>query len=205
MKLLLHICCAPCSIYPFQQLTVRDNLELAAFFYNPNIHPYSEYLSRRKSVEEFSRKNSLTLNCHKYDIENFFRLVASNEDSRKRCPLCWRMRLEETALFARENNFDLFSTTLLISPYQNHDLVRKIGEGIAKEQGVKFYYCDFRDGFRHSQDEARRHNLYRQKYCGCIYSERERYEKPEKVIEAEPQSGEPQSGEPQSGFKRCLP
>lgn len=177
MKLLLHICCAPCCIYPFQQLTARDNLELTAFFYNPNIHPYSEYLSRRKSVEEFSQKNNLTLNCHKYDIENFFRRVTSNEDNQKRCPLCWRMRLEETARFARESNFDFFSTTLLISPYQNHDSIREIGEDIAEEQGIKFYYCDFRSGFRHSQNEARRHNLYRQKYCGCLYSERERYAK----------------------------
>jgi hypothetical protein len=110
-------------------------------------------------------------------MENFFRRIAFNEDSKKRCPICWRMRLEETARFGRENNFDFFSTTLLISPYQNHELIKEIGEDIAKERGIKFYYCDWRGGFYHSQSEARRHNLYRQKYCGCVYSEKERYDK----------------------------
>lgn len=175
MKLLLHICCAPCFIYPFHQLSARDNLLVEAFFYNPNIHPSKEYLSRRKSVEEFSQKNNITVNYHKYDIENFFRRIALNESAEKRCPICWRMRLEETARFGRENNFDFFSTTLLISPYQNHESIKGIAEDIAEREGIKFYYCDFRNGFRHSQDEARGQNLYRQKYCGCLYSERERY------------------------------
>ncbi len=174
MRLLLHVCCAPCFIYPFQELTTRDNFTLTGFFYNPNIHPYTEYILRRRSVEEFSKKNNLVVNYPKYDMENFFRRIASNEDSQKRCPLCWRMRLEETARFGKENNFDFFSTTLLISPYQNHTLIREIGKDIAKKKGIRFYYCDFRGGFSHSQAEARQHNLYRQKYCGCIYSERER-------------------------------
>lgn len=177
MRLLLHICCAPCVIYPFQELARRNDFVIKAFFYNPNIHPYKEYLSRLKSVEEFSKKSNLAVNYHKYDVEKFFRRITFNEDSKKRCSICLRMRLEETARFGRENNFDFFSTTLLISPYQNHKLIREIGEDIAIDEGIKFYYCDFRAGFYQSQAEARKHNLYRQKYCGCIYSERERYEK----------------------------
>ncbi len=175
MKLLLHICCAPCAIHPFEELKEFD--AITGFFYNPNIHPYTEYINRKKALEDYSRNRKFPVIFHKYDFENYFRRVSGNEEFGARCGVCWQMRLEETALFGVQNGYNSFTTTLLVSPYQNQEKIKDMGEDLAKKYNISFFYRDFRDGFREAQDKARNENLYRQKYCGCIFSERERYEK----------------------------
>jgi len=175
MKILLHICCAPCSIHPFKELLKGGDHQITGFYFNPNIHPYQEYVNRRSALEEYSRAAGLPVVFPGYEPHVFFRKVAYHEQAPMRCRSCWQMRLEAAAQYAARNGFDAFTTTLLISPYQDHLVVKEIGEGLASRSGVPFYYRDFRTGFRESQDEARRHNLYRQNYCGCIYSEIERF------------------------------
>lgn len=163
-RLLLHICCAPCAIYPLKEELTPEFDTIEGFFYNPNIYPVEEYLARRKALEEFSRKENLTVHYPEYHPEEL----------KKRCKACYRLRLEGTARFARENNFDSFSTTLLISPYQDQETIREIGEEAARKHKVDFYFSNFRRGFHQSQKEAKEMSLYRQKYCGCKYSKEER-------------------------------
>ncbi|MFH1847964.1 MAG: epoxyqueuosine reductase QueH [Candidatus Omnitrophota bacterium] len=174
MKILLHICCAPCSIHPFEDLA-KDKVSLSGFFYNPNIHPFQEYNSRRRALEEYSASTGMEVFFPEYKPEAYFRKISYNENAPARCRLCWEDRMEKTALHAKDKGFDAFSTTLLISPYQDHAVIREIGEELAAKHGMDFFYRDFRTGFRHSQDQARQKQIYRQKYCGCIFSEMERY------------------------------
>lgn len=177
MKLLLHICCAPCGIYPFEELKKEGFAAITGFFYNPNIHPYTEYINRRSALEEYSKRYKIPVIFHKYDIENFFRRISGNEETTERCRLCWRMRLDETAAFASLNNYDIFTTTLLVSPYQDQRMIKDIGEEVSKKYNINFFYKDFTDGFRKAQYKAKEEHLYRQKYCGCIFSEKERFQK----------------------------
>lgn len=175
MRLLLHICCGPCSLFPISQLLKEEFEEVVGFFYNPNIHPYSEYIRRRQALQEAFRNDSLLkIFFPDYDMKEFFRKIGDNYSKPGRCQLCWTLRLERTATFAKENNFSAFTTTLLISPYQDHESLKDIGKKIAKEKGLEFYYEDFRPGFRESQNRAKEKQLYRQKYCGCVFSELER-------------------------------
>jgi hypothetical protein len=174
MKLLLHICCGPCLIYPLKSLKAKG-FEVEGFFYNPNIHGMGEYKYRKKAVVEISQIKNIKINYADYDLENFFRAVVGNEGKDKRCPICWRMRLEKAAQFAKENNFEYFTTTLLVSPYQDIELIKSIGEDVAKNHKIKFLYEDFRPGFITAHEEAKELNLYCQRYCGCVYSERERH------------------------------
>lgn len=177
MKLLLHVCCGPCALYPWQKLTGDEGVEVAGFFYNPNIHPAAEYLARRKAVERFSAESGCPVHWGEYDIENFFRAVCGRETEDVRCPVCWELRLRKTAEFARQNGFPTFSTTLLVSPYQSQEKIKAIGDRVAGEVGVSFLYRDFRPGFKWAHEEARQRGYYLQKYCGCVYSERERLRK----------------------------
>ena len=170
MKLLLHICCSPCSIYPLKELSKDADNQVKGLYFNPNIHPEEEYLRRRAAVEEYSKNNHLEVIYSKYNPDLFFKRILKNEEKPERCRICWYMRLEETARFAKANGFDTFSTTLLISPYQEHLIIKDLGFDLAKKHKIAFYYRDFRIGFRDSQNEAREHRLYRQKYCGCRYS-----------------------------------
>jgi len=174
MKLLLHICCGPCALYPVKKLLSREFDKITGFFYNPNIHPPSEYKKRKDALSEASSKIGFKVIIPDYKMEEYFRSVLSKEDSPERCSLCWELRLSETASFAKGNGFDAFTTTLLISPYQNHEKIKQIGEEIAGNTGVQFYYQDFRPGFKDGQDQAKKENLYRQQYCGCVFSELER-------------------------------
>lgn len=177
MRLLLHTCCAPCLIYPLEQLG-NKGFEIEGFFYNPNVHPFGEYKTRKQAVIDFNNKISrINISYSQYLPEEYFRAVNLGEAGPGRCSMCWSLRLKKTAQAAKADGFDAFSTTLLVSPYQNQDLLRKIGEVIAGEYGVKFYFEDFRPGFRKAHDLAKSQGLYRQKYCGCIYSEIERYNK----------------------------
>lgn len=150
---------------------------MAGFFYNPNIHPYSEYLRRKGEVEKYASKTGLNVIYSDYDIGNYFQHIVYNEAIKDRCPVCWWLRLERTAKFAKENGFDAFTTTLLGSPYQDHGLVKNICEEVSKKLGLKPYYNDFRIGFKEAHDRARAEGMYCQNYCGCIFSEKERLEK----------------------------
>lgn len=175
MKLLLHACCGPCSIYPLKVL--EKEMELTGYFFNPNIHPYTEWRARRDSLGGFAADTGLSVIFdEEYLLEEFIRGVVNQED--KRCVFCYEMRLRRTALMARENSFDAFTTTLLVSPYQKHDLIKEVGETIAGEIGVKFLYRDFRPGYKEATISSKQLGMYRQKYCGCIYSEKERYYRP---------------------------
>jgi len=176
MKLLLHTCCAPCLIYPADKLQA-DGFEVKGLFYNPNIHPLTEYEARKHSVEHLSQKIGLDVIYPDYDPKEYFRAVNMMEEQPERCPICWYQRLKVTAQTARQNGFTHFSTTLLVSPYQDIELIHKIGNDLAEIERVQFYFEDFRPGFRKAHDEAREQGLYCQKYCGCIYSEIERCKK----------------------------
>lgn len=173
MKLLLHICCAPCAIHPFEDLR-KQGFDITGLFYNPNIHPFTEYNNRKKAVESYSKKHKFPVIFHKYDVEDFLRRISGNTSLPVRCELCWRMRLEEAAHFGAKNGYNSFTTTLLVSPYQDQEKIRKIAEEISEKYSISFFYKDFRGGFRPAQDRARKDNIYRQKYCGCIFSQRER-------------------------------
>ncbi|MFA5114586.1 MAG: epoxyqueuosine reductase QueH [Candidatus Omnitrophota bacterium] len=176
MKLLLHVCCAPCLIYPLEKLR-EGGFEVTGFFYNPNIHPFAEYRSRRQAVEGYAKDIGVEVWYPEYQPEEFFRLVNLKEANPGRCRICWRLRLGETAKTAEEKGFSHFSTTLLVSPYQDQEPLKKIGSEATGESAVEFYYEDFRQGFRKAHDEARAKGIYCQKYCGCIYSEMERCRK----------------------------
>ena len=170
MKLLLHNCCAPCSVYCIESLR-NKNIDPTVYWYNPNIHPYMEYKARRDCLKEYTKSiNIQAIFEEEYGLDEFCRNVI--QDLENRCiNYCYPIRLEQTAKYAKENGYDTFSTTLLVSPYQKHDEIRRIGEKIATNYNLSFYYEDFRVGFREGQAKARELGLYMQKYCGCIFSE----------------------------------
>jgi epoxyqueuosine reductase len=178
MKILLHSCCGPCSIYPVKK--VRElGYEVMGYFYNPNIHPYTEWKQRRDTLKSFAESIDFKLIIHdEYELDEFLRGVVHRES--KRCQTCYHIRLRKTAQVAKAGNFDAFSTTLLISPFQDHNLIKEIGEAIGVEIGIPFYYYDFREGFKESVEVSKVEGMYRQQYCGCIYSEKERYYRPKK-------------------------
>jgi len=173
-KLLLHTCCAPCGIACIKSLR-EENIEPHLFWYNPNIHPYLEYKARRDCLKEFagSEKLALTVFNKEYDLCSF--LEKTFPVTEKRCKTCYSIRLEKTASFAAQEGFSSFTTTLLISPYQDHGAIKQIGEALAKKYSIEFLYRDFRPIFREGQILSRANGFYMQKYCGCIFSEEERY------------------------------
>ena len=176
MKLLMHTCCAPCSVYCIESLRA-ENIEPTLFWYNPNIHPYIEYKNRRDCLREYAKKIDIELVLkEEYGLDDFCRNVSS--DIKNRCVnYCYPKRLSETVRFAAENGYTAFTTTLLVSPYQKHDELKKVCKKLAEESRIEFLYRDFRIGFREGQKKAREAGLYMQKYCGCIFSEEERYQK----------------------------
>lgn len=176
MRLLLHTCCAPCLIYPLERLKEKG-LEVTGFFYNPNIHPFAEYKNRKQAVEDFNKSVTIPIEYPGYVPQEFFNTVNLKENKPRRCSLCWQIRLQETARAAKDKGFDYFSTTLLVSPYQDQELLNAIGTTVSKEEGIDFYSEDFRPGFRKAHDFAKIQGIYCQKYCGCIYSEMERHKK----------------------------
>jgi predicted adenine nucleotide alpha hydrolase (AANH) superfamily ATPase len=172
--LLLHICCAPCSTYTVGRL--RDEAYMVTgFWYNPNIHPYQEYDLRRACLETYARTVELPMRWAEYDIPAFLRAVAGNESLGQRCRVCYRMRLERTARQAKSGDYDAFTTTLLISPFQDQEAIREIGEEVAEAADVDFHFENFRRGWSDRGRLTKENGLYRQQYCGCIYSEWERY------------------------------
>jgi len=177
LKLLLHTCCAPCSIQCIESLA-KEGIKPDLLWYNPNIHPYTEYRSRRDALCHYALEKTLQLHTDDdYGLRSFVKAVSSFEQKDDRCLYCYRIRLEKTAHMAAERSFDAFSTTLLISPYQNHNAIKEIGEQAARNFSVTFFYRDFRPRFHAGQKQARDSGYYMQKYCGCIFSEEERYQK----------------------------
>jgi predicted adenine nucleotide alpha hydrolase (AANH) superfamily ATPase len=175
MKILLHICCAPCAIYPLRVLREMGH-EVRGFFYNPNIHPYLEYRKRIDTLKDFAAREDLDVVWEEdYRPEEFFRTITFRE--KDRCRHCYDLRLTRTVALARAGGFDGFTTTILYSRFQKHDLVREAGEALAKLAGTSFQYVDFRSGWKEGIEISKKYGLYRQPYCGCIYSERERYVK----------------------------
>ena len=173
MNTLMHICCAPCANRPIAQLR-EEGHSVTGFRFNPNIHPYTEYQARKATLENYAKEIGMKLIIGgRYDLRSFITNVADNIDSR--CAYCYRVRMEETAKYAAEHGFDSFTTSLLISPYQKHDAIAAIAREMGQQYGVEFLYRDFRPLFREGQDFAREHGFYMQKYCGCIFSEEERY------------------------------
>ena len=172
-KLLLHTCCAPCLI---GTLPFLKNYDVSCLWYNPNIHPYTEYKSRLDALVNYTSENHINLIVRDdYGLVEFARSVIDRLD--ERCGYCYDSRLRIAAECAKTRGFELFSTTLLVSPYQNHEEIKKTGEKYAEETGVGFCYADFRGNFRAGQKSARENGVYMQKYCGCIFSEYERYRK----------------------------
>ncbi|MEI6603037.1 MAG: epoxyqueuosine reductase QueH [Clostridia bacterium] len=167
MNLLLHTCCAPCAVVPTQFLK-EQGIDFTAFNFNPNIHPRAEQLQRAETLHTLASLAGFAV------IDVAQNAQADWEDcigqSPDRCKLCYEIRLQETARQAKLLGFDAFSTTLLISPYQDHALIKEVAEEIAAAFGMPFYYHDFRPNFREGQNQAREMGLYRQKYCGCINS-----------------------------------
>ena len=180
MKTLLHICCAPCANQCIDVLRT-DGFDVTGFWYNPNIHPFTEYRSRRNCLREYAQTIGLSLlERDEYALRPFVRAVA--DDIAGRCVKCYEMRLSAAARQAAEGGFDSFTSSLFISPYQNHELMREVAERAAAAHGVRFLYRDFRPYFREGQERARALGMYIQKYCGCVFSEEERYLKESRRI-----------------------
>lgn len=173
-KVFMHTCCAPCSVYCIDALRA-ENLEPVLFWYNPNIHPYTEYKARRDCLKDYAKTIGAELILKEdYGLDEFCRQVSS--DIASRCVnYCYPKRLGETVRLAAEHGYTAFTTTLLVSPYQKHAEIKAVCERLAELSGLEFIYRDFRLGFREGQERARALGLYRQKYCGCIFSEEDRY------------------------------
>ena len=176
MNTLMHICCAPCANRPID-LRRGEGVGVTGFWFNPNIHPYTEYQARKHTLEDYAREIGMKLIIGgAYDLRSFITSVAGNIDGR--CGYCYRVRMEETARYAAQNGYDSFTTSLLISPYQNHEAIAAAARAMGEKYGVAFLYRDFRPLFQAGQEFAREHGFYMQKYCGC--SEEERYRKRKK-------------------------
>lgn len=174
MKILLHACCGPCSIYPTLRLEEQGK-ELSILYFNPNIHPYKEFKKRLNTLREFTQLKHYPLIVMKdYPLEECIKGMLS--EPVVRCAFCYRIRLEETAKYAKENNYDAFTTTLLVSLHQKHELIKKIAYEMAEKYDIPFYYEDYRKGFEKGEKISKELEMYRQNYCGCIFSERDRFE-----------------------------
>jgi len=175
MKILLHVCCAVCAAYCSERLR-QEGHEVTGFFYNPNIQPPGEYLKRLQATEELARGQNFPFIAGDYNLDAWSRRIKGWEqepEGGRRCAECFGLRLETTAKLAKEKCFEAFTTTLTVSPHKDARAINKIGSDIANEL---FLERDFKkqDGFKKTQELAGKHNLYRQHYCGCIYSLREK-------------------------------
>ena len=172
VKLLLHVCCAPCSVRCIASLR-EEGIEPVLFWYNPNIHPFTEYKNRRDSLVQYAQNLALQIIMDdQYGLRQFIRTV---NDHANRCISCYALRMDGAAITAKEKGFDAFCTTLFISPYQNHQVLKEQAEAAAEKYGIQLLYRDFRPQFYESRAEGRHLGFYMQKYCGCILSEEERY------------------------------
>jgi len=173
LKLLVHTCCGPCFIAPYYQLKA-EAIPVTAFWLNPNIHPLLEYQKRRNTLREFCNSESIPLiERDEYGLIPF--LQHNLADINARCHYCYRVRLEATVQTAREQGYGAFTTTLLYSRYQKHDLIKSIATELAEKYQVQFYYRDWRTLWQEGIKLSKEAGMYRQQYCGCIFSEEERY------------------------------
>jgi epoxyqueuosine reductase len=171
--LLVHVCCGACAAAILEPLRSSDRFTL--FFYNPNIQPLIEFRRRMTSVQTLADREKLDLIVDdRYDAPEFLRRT-SPWARPERCIECWRLRLAETARVAAERGYGAITTTLLASEHQDHEAVRRVGEDAAAARGIRFFYADWRPLAAHGHDIARRMSLYRQQYCGCLFSEEERF------------------------------
>jgi epoxyqueuosine reductase len=176
MKILLHTCCGPCSIYPLARLR-EEGMTVMGFFYRHNIHPYQECLRREETLRAWAKTVDFKIIYQEgYDLEGFIQQMVHRE--KQRCPICYHERLRTTALMAKRGKFGAYTSTLLYSKRQRHELIREIGESVGRQVGVPFYYADFREGWQAGIEASKTAGMYRQSYCGCIYSEKERYYHP---------------------------
>lgn len=177
-KLLLHSCCAPCSSYVITYL--YDYFDITILYYNPNIHPYEEYKKRKdEQIRLISNFKGVKIIDCDYDNDIYNEVIKGleNEPERgSRCTKCFYLRLNKTGEIAKKNNFEYFGTTLTVSPYKNAKLLNEIGEDISKKYDIKWLYSDFKknDGYKKSIELSKKYDLYRQDYCGCIYSRRDK-------------------------------
>ena len=173
MKILVHICCGPCAVYPVETMR-QEGHELRGLYFNPNVHPYQEFIRRRDALAEWAGAIELpVIFSEDYDLEGFLRETVFRES--QRCRLCYTLRLETAARIAKRGRFEAMTTTLLYSKFQKHDLVAEIGREAALRNKVDFYYRDFRTGWKEGIRRSKELGMYRQQYCGCIYSEKERF------------------------------
>lgn len=180
MKLLMHACCAPCSVYCVDLLR-SEGIEPTLYWYNPNIHPYTEYKARMDSLKDYSEKVNINVIFEdEYGLDEFCKEAV--KDLNGRCvKYCYPVRLKKTFEYAKANGYDTVTTTLLYSIYQKHDLIKKLCEQYSEEYGINFLYRDFRFGFWEGHEKAKNElDLYMQKYCGCVFSEEDRYVKKKK-------------------------
>ena len=178
-KLLLHSCCAPCSSHVITELT--PYFDITILYYNPNIYPYEEYQKRKteqiRLIKEIVKVNKIDIIDCDYDnnlYENEIKGYESCPERGARCKICFNLRLEKTAKLAKEKKYDYFGTTLTVSPYKNSDLINQIGESLSSKYQVNWLYSDFKknNGYKNSIELSKKYNLYRQNYCGCIYSKK---------------------------------
>ena len=174
-SLLLHSCCAPCSTSVIERL--KDYFKITIFYYNPNIEPEEEYLKRKdeqiRLLEEIDEIDFLDCDWENEEFKKMSKGLEHLPEGGQRCYKCYYKRLEKTAVFAKKNNFEYFGTTLTVSPYKNSQVVNAIGKEIGELVGVKYLFSDFKkkDGYKRSIELSKKYNLYRQSYCGCIYSQ----------------------------------
>lgn len=172
-QILLHVCCGTCSLYPY--FSLKNNFDVTFFFYNPNIHPEKEYIKRLECVKKVSKIYSIPLITGKYDVKKWMQLtedLRNEPEGGRRCSLCFKIRLEKTAETAKKSGFDLFGSTLTVSPHKNQKIINSTGKELGDLKNINFYEADFKkkDGFRKTMELSKSLNLYRQNYCGCIYS-----------------------------------
>ncbi len=180
-RLLLHSCCAPCSSYCLELLS--EYFSITVFYYNPNIYPPEEYYMRAQEqerfIEKFPAKHPISFVEGSYDTERFYEMARGMEDlkeGKERCFACYELRLREACKYAKEKGFDFFTTTLSISPLKNAGKLNEIGAGLEQEYGVSYLYSDFKkqNGYKRSTEIAKEYDMYRQYYCGCVFSKKQR-------------------------------
>ncbi len=179
-SLLLHACCAPCSSAVLER--IAKYFDITILYYNPNITQQEEYEKRLKEIENFVKKiniKNIKVLRGRYNPKEFFDIATGLEEEKergKRCYKCYELRLEETAKIAEQKNFDYFTTTLSISPHKNSNWLNEIGQNLNKKYIPKYLYADFKkkNGYKRSIELSKKYHLYRQDYCGCIYSKKER-------------------------------
>lgn len=180
-SILLHSCCAPCSSHVIDLLAPYFNITI--FYYNPNIEPYDEYLKRKEEeirfIKEYPNTNRLDIIDVDYDNDKFHEIAKGLEmvkEGGERCFKCYRLRMDKTAREAKDKGYDYFATTLTVSPLKNSAKINEIGEVLSSQYGVKYLCSDFKkkNGYLHSIEMAKKYGLYRQDYCGCVYSKAER-------------------------------